>query len=136
MTLEIRSYVPRASELPPKQTIFIGGRDCGECEPMRNAGGIRWHAVIRLEEMVGSHLVQGFGDSPEKAVTDGVIRMRKELATLAERMKWLESNLGTADKTSDELRASLTDEADAEPEPVEVLALVDVDASRPAGIGA
>jgi hypothetical protein len=106
MPYQLKPAVPKVPELPEKQTIVIGGVDCGECEPSLQCNELRWHAVIRLRGKTAvsvTALVQGFGDTPEQAIADSIVRFRKEQRDVAERMEWLETQLGTLGKADEDV---------------------------------
>lgn len=106
MSFEIRNAAPKPDELPEPLGIFIDGVEVGDCKPTKSGTVMRWHSCIRLrgDGITGVCLVQGFGETPEKAIADGLLRHRQEFKAISERMAWLEVQFGTAGKSDDELQ--------------------------------
>jgi len=105
MNLQLNDKAPTL-DVPKVKAIFIDGREMGDVTPELCGTEIRWHAVIRLATPCGgpaAGLAQGFGNTPEKAIADSIVSARRASHAFAKSIAAVESSLGVADKTSEQL---------------------------------
>lgn len=104
--IEFREY--EKPKIPESKTILIGGKEVGEATPDIRGNRLVWHAVIKIGEPLSVHtwLIQGHGQTPESAIANGVASARKQRDLFATQLTWLEEELGTNKKTSEELTSA------------------------------
>lgn len=96
---------PPTLDVPKAKKILIDGRERGDVTPSLECGVIRWHAVIRLGDSLGpaAGLAQGFGLTPDEAITNAICSARRERDRFAAALAAVEVSLGTAGKPSEQL---------------------------------
>ena len=108
MSIKFQDAEPTQAIKP--KTIFIDGIEVGDCTPtLQSDGSLSWMAVIKLggSYKVSTASLYGHGKNPAHATADAIINGRLERDSFIERLSKIEQSLGVANKSNDEIKASL-----------------------------